>query len=293
MFHPSTLSLPLLLPLLLPQATAPLGGGRAQDPKPGAQDPVGPELPTSKDAAEALQRAFEAAGVRIDRAAGVLSFPAEILVRDELLEYLLVNPHGAVHESLFVADVPADVLNAALLALGLQRGQNVQYVQKDPPPTPDELRAGARAFDIVPPSGDAVQLYAAWREEGELFFFRIEDLVRDLDRGRTMRRHAWVYLGSRWIESRRGGGGPLYAATAEGNLACISFFSAGNTLLTAALPECVAQTSWLPNGWLLPPTGSQVLLIASRGPLVAPPASLEGAIPVVAAEPVPAEGGAR
>jgi hypothetical protein len=282
--HLSPLTLPLLLTLLLPVAPQATGG---------SQEPAGPTLPGAAEAAAALERAFAAAGVRVDREASALSFAATVQVRDDLLEYLLVNPHGAVHEALFVTGTPADVLNAALLALGLERGQNVDYIQKDPPPSPEELRAGVRAFDIVTPKGDGVQLYATWREGDDLFFYRIEDLVRDLDRGRTMRRHPWVYLGSRWITSRRQGGEQLFAAAAEGNLACISFFSPGSTLLTAALPECIAQSSWLPNGWLLPPVGSDVLLIASRVPLLAPPPSMESAVPVVDPDQTPPGGDGR
>lgn len=286
MHHLSPLTLPLLIPLLVPFAS---NGA----PTHGAQDPVGPTPPGAAEAAATLEREFAAAGLTVDREAGALSFPATVQVRDDLLEYLLVNPHGAVHEALFVTGVPPDVLNVALLTLGLQRGQNVEYVQKDPPPSVEELRAGARAFDVVPPKGDGVHLYATWREGDDHYFYRVEDLVRDLDRGRTMRRHAWVYLGSRFIESRRSGGEQVFAATAEGNLACITFFSAGNTLLTAALPECVSQSSWLPNGWLLPPVGADVLLIASRTALLAPPQSMAGVVPVHAPEPKPTGGEGR
>lgn len=296
--HLSPLSLPLLLTLLLPVAPEAVTTGVVAPPTEASQDPQdppppGPALPGAAEAAAALERAFAAAGVRVDRAAGALSFGATVQVRDDLLEYLLVNPHGAVHEALFVSGVPADVLNAAFLALGLERGQNVEYVRKDPQPSVEEQRAGVRAFDVVPPKGDGVQLYATWREGDDHFFYRIEDLVRDLDRGRTMRRHNWVYLGSRFLDSRRAGGDPLFAAAAEGNLACISFFTPGNTLLTAALPECVAQSSWLPNSWLLPPVGADVLLIASRVPLLAPPQSMDEVVPVVAPEPQPAGGEGR
>ncbi|MEZ6015890.1 MAG: YdjY domain-containing protein [Planctomycetota bacterium] len=274
----------IALQILAPALLAPLLTFSGAAPGAPAQDPAGPGLPDAKEAAAALERAFADAGVRVDSAAKALCFPVSVQVRDELLEYLLVNPHGAVHEALFVTQAPAEILNAALLALGLERGENVQYVKKDPQPSEEELRAGARAFDIVPPTGPGVHLYASWKEGDETYFYRVEDLIRDLERGRTMRRHAWVYLGSRWIEGRRNQGQPMYAAAAEGNLACVAFFSQGNTLLTAALPECVAQSSWLPNGWLLPRVGADVLLIASLAPLQAAPASMQASVPTVLPE---------
>lgn len=275
------------LPSLVALSALALGwpAAPAQESAPKAaerQDP-GPPLPGKSEADAALERAFAEAGVRIDRTAGAIAFPVAIEVRNDPLEYLLVSPHGAIHEALFVTEVAAEVLNAAFLALGLERGENVEYRKKDPQPSEEELRAGARAFDVVPPKGDAVELYAAWREGDDTFFYRVEDLVRDLARSRTMRRHAWVYLGSRMIETRRQEGS-VFAAAAEGNLACISFFTPGNTLLTAALPECTSQSTWLPNAWLLPRAGSPVMLIASRGPLTAPPPAWKDALPTVAPE---------
>ncbi len=300
MANPLYFAAPLLLSLAVARGfggsevvpAAALARPLAQDPAQQGQDTPGPVVPGSREAAEALERAFRDAGVQLDHAAGVAAFRATVGVRDDLLEYLLVNPHGAVHEALFVTQAPAEVLNAALLALGAERGTNVAYVQKDPPPSEAEQRAGVRAFDVVPPKGPGLYLYAAWREGGETYFFRVEDLVRDLERGRTLRRHGWVYLGSRWNTSQRPGAVPQFAATAEGNLVCITFFSQGNTLLTSALPECVSQTTWLPNGWLLPEAGAEVQLFCARQPLVAPPPSLAESVPSVAEVPAQTSEGA-
>ena len=126
-------------------------------------------------------------------------------------------------------------------------------------------------------SGDGLYLYAAWFEGDELFFYRLEDLVRDLDRRRTLRRHRWVYLGSRMITRRSGE--ESFAAALEGNLVNISFFAQGNTLLTGGLPECLAQTSWLPNAWLLPERGASVTMIFSRERLDTLPAVLRDDLP--------------
>ena len=118
--------------------------------------------------------------------------------------------------------------------------------------------------------------------------------MRDLERGRTLRRHRFVYLGSRMVERRSGE--VQFAAALEGNLVNIPFFAQGNTLLTAALPECISQKAWLPNAWLLPERGSPALLIFSRERLHRPPASLDAAVPVVPddlspLDPSPLEGG--
>ena len=202
-------------------------------------------------------------------------------MREDLLEYLLVNPRGAAHESLLVTEVVPSRLNAALLGMGFVPGTNATWRRRDPPPTAEELADGARPYTVDPPSGDGVFLYLAWREGGETYFFRIEDLIRNLESGRSMRRHGWVYLGSRMVRLRGGEEKEVFAADAEGNLVNISFFEQGNTLLTAALPECIQQTIWLANGWLLPQRGSPVELIFSRRALPTLPDGFEAHLPVV------------
>ena len=173
----------------------------------------------------------------------------------------------------------ASTFNAALLALGAAPGKNPAWVEKDPPPSAEEQRAGVSSYDVLPPEGDGFYMYAAWQEGDEHYLYRIEDLIRDLERQRTMRRHAWVFLGSQMIERASGEEG--FAAGLEGNLINVSFFPQGNTVLTGALPECLNQTTWLPNAWLLPPRGSTVLLVLSRERLRELPASMAAHVPSV------------
>jgi hypothetical protein len=241
-----------------------LGSGPAQDP-----------APVSDAVAEQARAAFAPEGILLDLKHGLASVPAEVLVRGELLEYLVVNPRGAVHESAFLTGVGASRINAALLALGAVPGQNARWKRRDPPPTPEELREGAPAYDVELPKGDGFYLYVAWKLDGETVFHRMEDLILDLRRGATMRRHKWVYLGSRMLRMRPDKPDEAFAADLEGNLINIAFFEQGNTLLTGALPECEDQTSWQSNFWLLPDRGSPVELVFSRERLVTCPPDVE------------------
>ena len=157
--------------------------------------------PRDEDAArEALRASFEANQIRVDFEAGVCAIPVFIEVRNDLLEYLLVSPNGAMHESMFMTPSDPEVLNAALLSLGVSAGSNAVWTLKDPAPTEEELAGGASAYEVTLPQGDGFFLYACWREAGELYFYRIEDLLRDLTRSRSARRHRWIYLGSRMVQ---------------------------------------------------------------------------------------------
>jgi len=165
------------------------------------------------------------------------------------------------------------------LALGAVPGQNANWVATDPPPTLEEMRAGQPAYRVEAPQGDGFFLYLAWRARGETYLYRIEDLIRDLDTGHSMRRHRWVYIGSRMLKLKDASKPPAFAADLEGNLISIVFFEQGNTLITAALPECVKQTIWLPNGWLLPERHDEVEVIFSRERLRALPEAWEARLP--------------
>lgn len=281
-------------------AAAVLVAASVQDP--GAREGTG--KPASTGETQAVERAFLEHDVHVDLGRGTCWIPVRVDVREDLLEYLLVNPKGAAHESLFTTEVLPSHLNAALLALGVSPGVNAKWRSKEPPPTEQEIQDGAAPYVVDAPTGDGFCIYAGWREGGETHFHRVDDLLRNLETGRSMRRHAWVFLGSRVVRmrareanapkegapkgdatresaSKEGGTREVFAADVEGNLVNIAFFEEGNTLVTAALPECLKQTIWLANGWLLPQRGAPVALLFSRKPLEAPPDGMAKDFPEV------------
>ncbi|MBI1382109.1 MAG: hypothetical protein GC161_13620 [Planctomycetaceae bacterium] len=234
--------------------------------------------PVSGARAELLA-ALEAQGVHLDPTSGVVSIAARVLVRDELLEYLLVGRGGAAHESLFGTDVSASAVHTAMLLAGFESGTNARWV---PNPLGAEVGARRPSFDVLPPvsapNGPDVHLYAAWRDGDELYFFRVDDLIADLSSGRAMRRHGWVYLGSREVPARAGQPGG-FAADVLGNFISVSFFQEGTTLATAALPECLDQTIWAANPWLVPERDQPVRFLLSPKPLSSLPEALADLVP--------------
>ena len=254
-----------------------------------------PAIPQGKPAAaqglDVLTQALAEQKILLEPELGLCAIPAAVDIRDDLLEYLLVNPRGNAHESLFTTEVGASPLNVALLALGVQAGSNAVWIPRDPPPTREEQLAGISSYSVTPPKGDGFLLYVAWKSKGETYFFRIEDLLRNTETGRSMRRHEWVYLGSRSVQSRKDPAQSLFVAELDGNLINLALFEAGTTLITAALDECLKQTIWLSNAWLLPEQGERVLLIFSRAKLDTLPKRLESALPEVTD--APAEGHGR
>ena len=123
------------------------------------------------EALEQLERAFREQGIRLDIAEGACAVPAQVCIREDLLEYLVVGPSGAAHEALLSTQVTPSLLNTALVALGVEAGVNAQWVEVDPPPGPEEVAAGAPTHQIMPPHGDAFFLYVGWREGEERFLY--------------------------------------------------------------------------------------------------------------------------
>ncbi len=243
----------------------------------GPQDPAATAGPLTAEQ-ERLVAELELQGVAFDPARGLCSIGAEVEVQDDLLEYLLVGPAGAMHESAFATGVQPGVLNVALLALGVEPGSNATWKLKEPRPSEEQLSAGESPYDVHPPAGDGFYLYVGWREGEEVFFFRVEDVLRNLATGRAMQRHRWVYLGSRMVPDT-GGEGQVFAADVYHNLVNVAYFADGYTLITGSLPECLEQTIWMVNGWLVPARGSQVRLFFSRSRIDHLPPELAAMLP--------------
>ena len=111
---------------------------------------------------------FEIEGVRLNKKAGTVEFDAFINMEKGLLEYLLVEKSGKVHESLLRTNIEPFNLQIALLMIGLEGTMNPLAGQGD-----------ARI-----PGGDPVKIYFKIDKDG-----KIKDLpVRVFDIHRRQRK---------------------------------------------------------------------------------------------------------
>jgi hypothetical protein len=131
-------------------------------------------------------------GVRLDKANHRITFPGTLNQREGLIEYLLVNGKGKVHESLLATSVQPHDIHLAMLLIGLKDG------------------TGANAGAIVPPSaidsdylhsapklqGASVQLSVAWTLAGKRTEVPAENLILNLQTGHPMTSGSWTYNGS-------------------------------------------------------------------------------------------------
>lgn len=104
--------------------------------------------------------------VLIDREAKSLSFPVEIAVREQLLEYLLVHEMGKTHESLLSTKVQPQELHIAALFLNVV-GQNPTLTLSWQKNGPD---ASVPLSDLISTSDESPHLSdGTWRYQGSQY----------------------------------------------------------------------------------------------------------------------------
>ncbi|MCW1925046.1 YdjY domain-containing protein [Luteolibacter arcticus] len=172
--------------------------------------------------------------VELDRKTHTVSFPAKVHAVEGLIEYLLVNSKGKVHETLFVTEAePQDIHVACLLA---------GWGKKDAAP---------------------VLIEASWESNGPLRREPVENLVafaKDHPQGETdghLTPGSWTYTGST-IDA----GG--FAATREGSV--VSLINDPAALVTNPRPGRDDDTLHVPNGKLLPAAGFPIKISLRPAP---------------------------
>jgi hypothetical protein len=132
-------------------------------------------------------------GVRVDRKARTIRFPAAVNMNDGMIEYLLVGKGGKTHESLFVTEIQPYYLHLAMLLLGAKGNPVDQSLQNAPPPSTISADYLKNAPQL---KGDPVEITVAWKIGDQEHAGNVEDFISNLEQKRTMRHGPWTYNGS-------------------------------------------------------------------------------------------------
>ena len=177
-----------------------------------AEDVPPPAKPVVRKVAPGI---YEVGKVRLDQKALSISFPGKLNMKRGLLEYLLVNPKGSIHESLLVTDVDANDIHVAMLLLGAKGGAITAAAA---PPQLD-----AQYFRTAPKlTGDTVFITVKWKEKDVEKTVVIEDWLFNEVAKKKINEVAkkkvlhgpWIYNGSMVHEGR-------FLAQADGNLVAL------------------------------------------------------------------------
>ena len=217
-----------------------------------------------KDLVAEMLATFTKGGIDLDLKSKTLSIDVEVGHPGQPLEYLLVNPRGKAYEALLLTEVKASLLNAALLALGYQKGENARMVDKDPPPSMEEIEKGAPIADIIPPSGMSAWFTVAYKDEvGRQRELPVEDLIVDLTAEKPVEGAKWIFLGGRMGAPNRGDP-PVFLADLAGNLVSICYLDPPNHLMTMSHQRAADDNNWWVDEKNCPKPGTKLCLTIHR-----------------------------
>ena len=128
---------------------------------------------------------FELGKVRIDKSSRSATFPATVNMQEGVVEYLLVNTAGKVHESVLKTEAEPFHIHTAMLLLGAKGGA---VKTRTPQKKTSEI------------AGDDVVVSIRTKVNGAEKTFPAEDFIWDVQTRTNMSKSTWTYNGSRLIE---------------------------------------------------------------------------------------------
>ncbi len=190
------------------------------------------EKPTIKKIRENTYRIGQ---VMVDTKQRVVTFPAQVNLREGVLEVLICTQYGKTHESLLTTKVSPLHLNVAFLLLGLEGGNAVKYQGHSTKPT-----------------GSPVQISFKFKKGDKERVIRAEDWVYNNHTKRPMLHTHWVYVGS--VVTENG-----FMAQRQGQI--VTTFHDPFTLIDNPLPGGADDTIYIPYTRVLPPLGTPVTVL--------------------------------
>jgi CubicO group peptidase (beta-lactamase class C family) len=219
----------------------------------------------------AFAELLERNGLALDPARGVLALRGAVL-HDEAslagypIEYLVVTERGRTHEALLLVKASPSLVDACLRALGAAPGSPMHFAPREPPPSREELEAGATPWVVVPPAGALVDVRVAFTgPDGAPREVPLESTLLDLRTGEVLSQRDWAYTGSTFGPLRQGlRTVQVFQGDAQGNVIGISPLDrggAGACVLERNSGEGADDSLYGVNGALAPPRGTPVTLL--------------------------------
>jgi hypothetical protein len=208
---------------------------------------------------------FEIGLVKLDEKTRIATVPAKVNMVDGLVEYLMVTPQGAVHESVLVSDAQPQDLHMAMLALGA-KGMGQDKSGK----APERIDAAylAKAPKLT---GDQLTLSVTWKgADGQEQTAPVEKwIVRRVPVPRKPSKVVpaevgpWLYTGSYFYENR-------FLAQNEGVFASVVTYP--SALINNPRNGANDDHMWFINTNTIPPKDTAVTLTIKLEPAAVPAA---------------------
>ena len=200
--------------------------------------PAPPKLPEPKGA----KRLSPQYDVWLDPEKKAVIVDGQISLREGMLEMFACTRNTKEHESIVSANTRAYLVHAALLGLGAEAGQPVQFVP-----------------EYKPPSGEEIDVQIYWvDEQGKEHTARAQDWVKDIPTGKAMT-HPFVFAGSSfWSDPETG---KKYYQAEGGDFICVSNFGTAMLDIPVESSQSNEELAFEAFTEKIPPLGAPVRLI--------------------------------
>ena len=154
--------------------------------------PVAGNAPNAVGLREIAPGILDYHGIRLDKKDRRISFDATVNQKTGLIEYLLVNDKGKVHESLFATKVAPHDIHLALLLIGLKEDTKSNLDEPVPPSAIDS----AYLHSAPKIKGVPVRISVSWTQDGKKQEVPAENWIFNLHTNQLMTPGPWTYNGS-------------------------------------------------------------------------------------------------
>ncbi len=144
---------------------------------------------------------FQLGAVRLDKNRKTVQFPAQLNMKEGVMEYLLVNARGKTYESLLRTDAEPYHIHLAMLLIGA-KGAPQTAALLNAPISPFHINRPAAASNSPPAlaiEGDPVTIELAWQTADGRKHLPAEDCLMNLATKTNASRGPWTYNGSRVV----------------------------------------------------------------------------------------------
>ena len=191
-------------------------------------------------------------GLSINQDTGEVLVKANVALRQGFIEQLVCFKGTREHESLVVVNVAASNIHAALLAVGASAGH---------PGIWSRDKATVNDLKVQPPAGDLVSVQVEFVMNGVTRRCDLGEWIEDARHQEKFNSASFVFAGSHFEPDGRGG--QRYTADVTGSTVGLVTF--GDELIAYAqvIPDQaeISQPRWQAHTALIPPEGSDVVLI--------------------------------
>jgi hypothetical protein len=221
----------------------------AASPHCGGEPP--PPASTNEPLKQISRDIFQLGQVRLDKSRKTVQFPAQLNMKDGVIEYLLVNARGKSYESLLRTDTEPYDIHLAMLLIGA-KGASQTAALLNAPSVPFHVNRPASATNSPPAlaiQGDSVTIELAWQMADGRKQLPAEDCIMNLATKTNASRGPWTYNGSRVVNG-------VFLAQREASI--VAMIDDIDAMVNNPRPGSDNDQIWQINSNALPPLNTPV-----------------------------------